>query len=80
MIRTRIEELMQANGAKTDRITPLEPKIADLQFENQKPNLEFTKTIEMLDRFETELSELMFDVNDESPIKSNLDGNDKNFS
>ena len=34
----------------------------------------------MLDRFETELSELMFDVNEESPMKSNLDGNDKNFS
>ena len=34
----------------------------------------------MLDRFETELSELMFDVNDESPMKSHLDGNDKNFS
>ena len=34
----------------------------------------------MLDRFETELSELMFDVNEESPMRSNLDGNDKNIS
>ena len=76
MIRTNFQELMEANGPKTDRITSLEQKIAELQIENQKPNFEFTKTIEMLDRFE-KLSELMFDMNEESPTKSHSEGNDK---